>query len=136
MAGQIPDSLLDLFERPIVVALVTVMPSGQPQATPVWCSYDGTHVLINTARGRQKDRNMRRNERVTVLAIDPENSFRWLEIRGRVAEVTEEGALDHVNALAKKYRGDDDFYARQPERRGRETRVIYKIAPLKVNARG
>jgi len=135
MAGRIPESHLDLFERPVVVGLVTLMPDGQPQATPVWCSYDGTHVLVNTARGRQKDFNMQRNDRVTVLAIDPDNPYRWLEVRGKVAAITEEGAVDHINALSKKYRGDDDYYASMPHMRGKETRVIYKIAPLKVNAR-
>lgn len=135
MADQIPQSHLDLFERPVVVGLVTLMPDGQPQATPVWCSYDGTHVLVNTARGRQKDFNMQRNDRVTVLAIDPENPYRWLEVRGKVAAITEEGAVDHINALSKKYRGDDDYYRANPELRHQETRVIYKIAPLKVNAR-
>jgi PPOX class probable F420-dependent enzyme len=136
MAGEIPQQYLDLFERPVVVGLVTLMPSGQPQATPVWCSYDGTHVLVNTARGRQKDFNMQRDEKVTVLAIDPENPYRWMEVRGKVAEISEDGAVDHINALAKKYRGDDDYYARDPDLRSKETRVIYRITPVKVNARG
>jgi len=136
MAGQIPEQYLDLLERPIVVGLVTLMPNGQPQATPVWCSYDGTYVLVNTARGRQKDHNMQRDEKVTILAIDPDNPYRWMEIRGRVVEITEDGAVEHINALAKKYTGRDDYYAPMPDLRGKETRVIYKIKPEKVNARG
>jgi PPOX class probable F420-dependent enzyme len=133
MPVPIPENFRDLFERPVVVTLVTVMPDGQPQATPVWCSYDGSHILINTARGRQKDRNMQANAKVTILAMDPDNPYRYLEVRGTVDAITEDGALEHINALSKKYRGNEDYYANMPHLRGKETRVIYKIAPQKVN---
>lgn len=136
MSAVIPESHKDLIEGPVVVTLATVMRNGQPQATPVWCGTDGTHILVNSARGRQKDRNMRANPKVTILAVDPKNSYRWLEVRGVVTEITEEGALEHANALCKVYRGYDDFYARMPERRGTETRVIYKIRPEHVNKGG
>jgi PPOX class probable F420-dependent enzyme len=136
MFASIPDSHKDLLEGPVVVALVTVMPDGQPQATPVWCNTDGTHVLINTARGRQKDRNLQANPRVTVLAIDPQNPYRWIEIRGIVTRISEEGALDHINTLSKLYTGSSDFYAQNPQARGRETRVIYEITPVYINMRG
>jgi PPOX class probable F420-dependent enzyme len=136
MSVPIPDSHKDLLEGPVVVTLVTVMPNGQPQATPVWCSTDGSHVLINTARGRQKDRNLQRNPKVTVLAIDPKNPYRWMEIRGVVSDSTEVGALDHINALSKLYRGQEDYYAKMPERRGKETRVTYQITPMHVNTGG
>jgi PPOX class probable F420-dependent enzyme len=112
------------------------MPNGQPQATPVWCSYDGEHILINSARGRQKDRNMERDPRVTILVVDPNNVYRWLEVRGRVSQITEEGGVDHINSLSKKYRGNADYYAANPQMRGKETRVIYKIEPTHVNANG
>lgn len=134
MIHTIPDSHKDLLERPVVVTLVTLMPDGQPQATPVWCSYDGSHILVNTARGRQKDRNMTANPLVTVLAIDPDNPYRYLEIRGQIDAITEEGALDHINALCYRYMGREDFYATMPENRGREIRVIYKIKPTRVIA--
>ena len=133
MPVSIPQNFLDLFERPVVVTLVTMMPNGQPQATPVWCSYDGSHILVNTARGRQKDRNMQANPKVAILAVDPDNPYRYLEVRGIVDAITEDGAVDHINALSKKYQGYEDFYAQMPHRRGQETRVIYKIAPQKVN---
>lgn len=133
MALPIPDAFRDLLDDPVIVALVTVMQDGQPQATPVWVDYDGTYVRINTARGRQKDKNMRENAKVTILAIDPKNTQRWLEIRGRIAEETEEGALEHINALSNKYDGEPDFYASNPERRGKQQRVTYKIEPLRVN---
>jgi len=135
MPAVVPDSHKDLLEGPVFVALVTVMPSGQPQATPVWCSFDGTRVWLNSAKGRQKDRNMRANGKVTILAIDPKNPYRWIEVRGVVEEITEEGALDHINQLSALYTGNPDYYGRNPAMRGQETRVIYKVKPLKVNAR-
>jgi PPOX class probable F420-dependent enzyme len=133
MPVPIPDAFRDLLDDPVVVALVTVMQDGQPQATPVWVDYDGTYVRINTARGRQKDKNMSKNSKVTILAIDPKNTQRWMEIRGRIAEETEDGALEHINALSNKYDGEPDFYANNPERRGKQQRVTYKIEPLRVN---
>lgn len=132
----IPDDFRDLLDRPVVVALVTVMPDGQPQATPVWADYDGMYVRVNSARGRQKDKNMTRNAKVTVLAIDPLDTGRWMEIRGRIAEITEEGALEHINALSNKYDGEPDFYAKNPSMRGKQQRVTYKIEPLRVNTSG
>jgi PPOX class probable F420-dependent enzyme len=133
MSVPIPDSHKDLLEGPVFVTLVTLMPSGQPQATPVWCNTDGVQVWINTVRGHQKDRNLQRDPRVTVAAFDPKNPYRWMEIRGVVSEITEQGALDHINGLSKLYRGNEDYYAKYPERRGTETRVIYKITPMHVN---
>jgi len=134
--AHIPENFNDLLEGPVVVALVTVMPNGQPQATPVWCNYDGTHILVNTARGRQKDRNLRANPRVTILAIDPKNPYRFLEVRGRVAGSTEDGAVDHINQLSELYTGNPDYYSGSPNLPSQETRVIYKITPEHVNARG
>ena len=133
MAVPIPEAFRDLLDEPVVVALVTIMDDGQPQATPVWVDYDGTYLRVNTARGRQKDRNMRQNAKVTVLAIDPKNTGRWLEVRGRIAEETEEGAVEHINKLSGLYDNQPDYYAKRPEMRGRQQRVIYKIEPLRVN---
>ena len=131
---EVPDSHRDLLDRPIVVALVTLMPDGQPQATPVWCDYDGTYVIINTARGRQKDRNMKARARVTVLSIDPDDPYRWLEVRGKVEDVTEQGGVETINRLAKKYRGVDQYYGGVTpiERRDQETRVNFLIKPTRV----
>jgi PPOX class probable F420-dependent enzyme len=95
----IPTDKRDLIERPTVATLVTLMPDNQPQATPVWFSYDGTHFWVNTAKGRQKDRNMRERPQVTLLMIDPENPYRYLEVRGKVDAITEDGAVDHINRL-------------------------------------
>ena len=116
MAVPIPEAFRDLLDRPVVVGLVTVMPDGQPQATPVWVDFDGTYVRINTKQGRQKAKNMQPGAKVTVLAIDPDNTGRWMEVRGQVVLVTEEGAVDHINALSLKYDGVADFFAGKEER--------------------
>ncbi len=125
MAEVIPDKYLDLFEKKAFAHLATVMPDGQPQVTPVWCDYDGQHVIVNSARGRQKDRNMERDPRVSLEILDPDNPYRYLEIRGRVVEITEEGAAAHIDKMAKKYLGVDKY----PYSRPGEVRVIYKIEP-------
>jgi PPOX class probable F420-dependent enzyme len=97
----------------------------------VWFSFDGTHIWINTARGRQKDRNMLERPVVSVLSVDPENPYRYLEVRGVVDEVTEDGAVDHINYLSGRYTGNPDYYKANPQQRERETRVIFKIKPTK-----
>ncbi|GAB4526860.1 MAG: PPOX class F420-dependent oxidoreductase [Anaerolineae bacterium] len=130
---QIPEEFQDLIERPIVATLVTLMPDHQPQATPVWFSYDGEHFLINTARGRQKDRNMVERPQVTLLIVDHDNPYRWLEVRGRVDAMTEEGAVEHINSLSARYFDREDYYAGNEDRRNKETRVIFKIRPTHIN---
>ncbi len=132
MPETIPHAYRDLFEKRALAVLVTLMPNGSPQATPVWCDFDGTHVLVNSARGRVKDRNMRRDPRVALTILDPDNPYRYLEIRGRVVEITEEGAEEHIDRLARKYLGVDRYPYRQPG----EIRVLYKIRPERVSGRG
>jgi PPOX class probable F420-dependent enzyme len=128
-----PEDYKDLLERPIVAALGTLMPDSQPQVTPVWFSYDGQHIWVNTARKRQKDRNMTERPQVTLTSIDPDDPYRYLEVRGVVEEVTEEGALDHINSLSARYVGREDYYSGNPSMRGKETRVIYKIKPVRFS---
>lgn len=132
MTHIIPESKIDLLEGPVVVILVTINPDGHPQATPVWCSYDGRHILVNANKGRRKDKNMRRDPRVTICVLDPANPYRYLEVRGIVEEITEEGGADHIDQLAKLYYGRDDFYNGDEALRARETRVIYKIKPIRA----
>jgi PPOX class probable F420-dependent enzyme len=127
MSVPIPDNLRDLLDRPITAGLATLMPDGQPQVTPVWVTYDENHVIINSARGRQKDRNMQYHSKVTLLLIDPDNADHWLELRGFIDEITEKDADDMIRQLAKKYRGKAEF-----DTLGK-TRVTYKIALTKVN---
>ncbi len=102
---QIPESHRDLIDGPYNVALTTVMPDGQPQTTPVWCNCRGGEVLINTMKGFRKEKNMRLNPKVTLLAYDPRNPLRNIEIRGTVVEMTEEGALEHLDELTQLYSG-------------------------------
>ncbi len=127
--APIPDKLRDLFEKPIAAGLATLMPNGQPQVTPVWVDYDGEYVRVNTARGRQKDRNMGKRAKVTLLLIDPSNMYHWAEVRGHIAEVTEQGAEAHIDSLSKKYTGNPKYKKQNPA----EVRVMYKIMPDKVN---
>ncbi len=102
---QIPASHRDLVECPPVVALTTVMPDGHPQTSVVWCDFDGECLRVNTMRGFAKERNMRRNPRVTLLCYDPRQPLRYLEVRGTVVEMTEAGAAGHLDDLASKYAG-------------------------------
>jgi len=122
----------------VVVAFATVMPDGTPQVTPVWCSYDGEYVLLTSTRGRQKEKNVLARPQVTILAIDPQDPYRWLEVRGVVVEVTEEGAIAHIDEMARLYEGAKKFYGDvAPAGRGeRETRILFKIKPTRVNAHG
>jgi PPOX class probable F420-dependent enzyme len=132
MPAVIPDSHKDLFEKKAFANLATLMPDGTPQVTPVWVDYDGTHVLVDSARGRQKDKNMTRNPSVALSIQDPENPYRYLEIRGKVSEITEDGADEEIDKLAKKYLGVDKYPYAQPG----EVRVLYKITPERVSHNG
>ena len=132
MAAAVPEKFRDLFHKRAFAVLGTLMPDGSPQVTPVWVDYDGEHVLVNTARGRAKDRNMRRDGRVSLAIMDPENPYRYLEVRGRVAEITEQGADRHIDKMAKKYLGRDVY----PSRRPGEVRVLYKIEPERFSSMG
>lgn len=132
MTATIPENFRDLLQKKAFASLATVMPDGSPQVTPVWFDFDGTHFRINSARGRVKDRNMRRTPKVALAIVDPDNPYRHLAVRGRVIEVTEQGADAHIDALAKKYLGKD----RYPYRRSGEVRVIYRILPERVVAMG
>ena len=128
----IPDSHLDLFKKKAFAHLATLMPGGQPQSTPVWVDFDGRHVVINTAEGRQKDKNLRRDPRVALSIVDPDNPYRYLQIRGKVSEITKKDADKHIDKLAKKYLGVDKYPYAQPG----EVRVLYKIAPEKTQTMG
>ena len=130
--NSIPESHRDLLTKKSFAHLATVNADGTPQSTPVWIDFDGTHVLVNSARGRRKDRNMRERAAVALSMTDPDNPYRYLELRGRVVEVTEKGADAHIDALGKRYLGMD----RYPNRREGEVRVIYKILPDRATTMG
>ena len=129
---SLPDALLDLLRRPSPCFLSTLMPDGSPQVTQVWVDTDGEHILINTAQGRQKERNVQRDPRVTVNVVDPTNAWRIGMVRGRVLEVTTEGADELIDQLAKKYLNVETYPFRRPE----EVRVTLKILPDKINEIG
>jgi PPOX class probable F420-dependent enzyme len=132
MAASIPADYQDLFQKKAFASLATLMADGRPQVSPVWCDLDGSHIRINSAKGRVKDKNMRRNKKVALSITDPDNPYRHLDVQGEVVEITEQGADAHINALAKKYLGKDQYPFRQPG----EVRVMYKIRPDRVTQMG
>ena len=131
MMATIPASHADLLEKKAFANLSTLNADGSPQVTPVWVDFDGTHVLVNTAKGRVKTKNLEREPRVALAISEPENPYRYLGIQGRVTEITESGADAHIDKMAHKYMGKD-----YPFRAPGEVRVIVKIAPDKVHTNG
>jgi PPOX class probable F420-dependent enzyme len=136
MTTTIPESHLDLLLEPVNGVLTTMMSDGQPQMSIVWADYDGEHVLINTTLERQKGKNMKANPKVNVLVIDPQNGARFLEVRGKVVQITQEGAIAHADKQTRAYSNDvkqrfyGDIYPE--EQMAKETRVIVKISPKKI----
>ena len=125
--AQIPAEFHDLFEKPILFALATVMPDGQPQVTPVWGDVADGNPRINTAEGRQKDKNLKERPQATVMLVDPADPQRWIEVRGTVTGTTEGGDA-HIDSLAKKYLGVDSYPYRNPA----ESRIVFTIVPTRV----
>ncbi|MHB8619571.1 MAG: PPOX class F420-dependent oxidoreductase [Chloroflexota bacterium] len=132
MAQEMSAGLIKLLREPAHCQIATLLPSGWPQLTQVWADTDGKHILINTAEGRQKVTDVRRDPRVAVNVVDATNAWRIASVRGRVVEVTTEGADDLIDALAKKYIGKDKYPFRQPG----EVRVTLKIEPEKIHSLG
>ncbi len=134
MAVPIPDSTRDLFERPLLCALSTVNPDGQPHTVPVWCDFDGTYVRVNAPAATKKARNMKPGSKVTVLVIDPTQAYHWIEVMGHIVEVRNEtqGARDHINSLSKKYTGNPIY---QGYGRSNINRLMYLIEPDQVHGR-
>ena len=132
MAGVIPDKYTDLFKKKAFANLATLNADGSPQVTPVWIDYDGKDLIVNTAEGRVKDRNLKRDGRVAVAIIDPDNPYRYLGVEGKVKEITKDGADAHIDKMAKKYLGQDKY----PYRQAGEVRVIYKIQPEHTTTMG
>jgi PPOX class probable F420-dependent enzyme len=127
----IPQEFVDLFAKRAFADLATIRSDGMPHVSPLWVDYDGTHVRFNSAKGRAKVKHIARDPRVTLNIRDPENPYRYLEIRGRVVETTEQGADAHIDALAKKYLGKEKYPFRQPG----EVRVLFKVVPEYVHGR-
>ena len=125
MAAQLTEAAQELFREPNFAHLATLMPDGSPQVTPVWVDFDGRYILVNTAEGRRKPKNIRRDPRVAIDVIGQKDPYRMVTVRCRVVEVTNEGADDHIDKLAKKYLGQDKYPFRAPG----ERRVIFRIEP-------
>ena len=128
MPAALSDGVKKLFRDPNFGHLATLMADGSPQVTPVWVDIDGDLILVNTAEGRAKPRNVRRDPRVAISIVDKDNSYASAFIRGRVVEDKQEGADAHIDKLAKKYLGQDSYPNRQPG----EQRVIMVIQPEHV----
>jgi len=131
---DIPASHRDLLQRPLPAALSTRLPGGAAQVNPVWCSIDGNDVLVNTTRQRRKARNLSTDPRATILAIDPDDAGRWIEIRGDV-ELSDHGADEHLDRLTQQYTGHRHYYGTiyPVQQRYCETRVIARIHPRHIN---
>lgn len=128
----IPEKYQDLLNKKAFAQLATIMPDGTPQVSPVWFEFDGKNIIINSAKGRVKDKNMRRDARVGLNIQDPDNPYRHVSIRGRVVQITEDGADAHIDKLTKKYINQDTYPYRGPG----EVRVIYKIEPEAAHTMG
>ncbi len=127
----IPESHRDLFEKGAFGHLATLMPNGTPQVTPVWVLLEDGYIVVNSAKGEQKDRNIRTRRRVALCISDPDNPYRYLAIRGPVVEIAEQGADEVIDRLSTKYTG----HPYQPRRPG-EVRVTYRIRPDQITAQG
>lgn len=124
--GDDPGQVHDLIHvKKSFAHLATVMKDGSPQVTPVWFDETGGKIRINTARGRVKDRNLKPGVRVALSIIDPDDPYRYVQIRGTVVSETEEGAAAHIDSLAKKYLDRDKYPFHDPA----HARVIYEIEP-------
>jgi PPOX class probable F420-dependent enzyme len=132
MSNVMPEKYQDLFQKKAFASLATLMPDGRPQVTPVWVDFDGEYVIFNSAKGRQKDRNVRRDARVALAVIDPDNPYRYMEIRGTVVEIIEQKDDSHINKMAKKYMGLDKYPYSQPG----DIRVVYKVRPEHTTVMG
>ena len=138
MSVTIPETHKDLIEKPIVSTLATITPSGKPHTTAIWRLYSGSHILFITSRGVQKEKNLQANPEVSLMILDLENPYRYLEVRGVVDEITEEGALDQLDKMTQFYTNKLTYYGYivPAEEKGTRTHVICKIRPTKVYARG
>jgi PPOX class probable F420-dependent enzyme len=129
----VPEQYLDLLNTKKSFAnIATVLKDGSPQVTPVWFDYTGGKIRVNTARGRVKSRTLRNGAHVALAIVDPDNPYRYVQVRGRVASVTENGADAHIDSLAKKYLGQDKY----PFRQAGEMRVMYEIEPTSAQGMG
>jgi PPOX class probable F420-dependent enzyme len=138
MTMTIPESHRNLITGPYIQTVITLMPDNQPQATPVWGDIKGEFLVFTTVRGRQKEKNLLRDPRVTILITDPEDPYRYLEIRGEVVAMQDEGGVEQINELARIYTDSSTYYGdfTPAELEHQEQRILVKVKPIKVNVQG
>ncbi len=129
MSLSVPENFHDLLTRPILCAITTINPDGQPHTVPVWCDYDGEHVRVNMPAATKKARNLQRNNKLSLLVIDPQNSGHWVEVQGHVGEVRDgaHGAREHINQLSEKYTGNPVYQARGSSGDNREMIIVEAV---------
>ena len=132
MSVKIPQNFLDMFKRPIFANIATLMPDGSPHLTPIWIDYDDSYLLFTIIKGHKKDRNLATHPQVAITLFDPENPYRYIMTQGRVVEITEDGAYEHSQKMAKKYLGDDGEYVFKEG----EKVHLFKLIPEKVSTLG
>ncbi|MDA8296914.1 MAG: PPOX class F420-dependent oxidoreductase [Actinomycetota bacterium] len=132
MPGVIPDSHADILKKKGFAHMATVGPRGEPQSSPVWYEWDGEHLLLSQTTGRQKYKNLQHEPRLAVSITDPDNPYRYLEIRGRVASIEDDPNNGLINALAKKYIDQDEYPWHQPG----DHRVVVKLVPEHTTTQG
>ena len=131
--ARIPDNYLDLLnQKKAFASLATIMANGSPQVTPVWFDYHAGNIRVNTAKGRVKSRTLKSGAPVALAIMDPDNPYRYVQIRGRVSRAVETGADTHIDSLAKKYLGKETYPFRQPG----EVRIMFEIEPESVSGMG
>jgi len=128
---RLSQEVRQLIESPNLAHFVTLMKDGSPQVTPVWVDCDDTHILINTAEGRQKPRNLARDPRIALSIAAQSDQQMYIQVRGRVVEITREGAFEHISKLGRKYYGPDYVYPKRPG----EQLIIIRIEPEHVSGR-
>lgn len=129
---SIPDDYVDLFDKRSFWHVATIGPSATPQCSPVWASFDGSHVRFGMTRAHQKFRNIEANPAIALSAIDPDNSYRYLEVRGTVTSIDDDGDLAFINSLSRKYLDQDPFPYHQPG----DERVVVTVEPTSTTAQG
>lgn len=130
--AEIPEGYRDLLESTALVHVATLGPDGEPQNNPVWFGWDGENIQISQTKTRQKYRNLHREPRLALSIVDPENPYRYLEIRGEVDRIEEDPDNDFINAMAKKYMGRDEYPFHQPG----DERVVVHVTPRHTTQMG
>lgn len=128
----IPEAYTDLLKSNALANIATIGPKGEPQVNPVWFDWDGEHVLFSQTKSRQKLQNLAKDPRIALSIVDPQNPYRYIEIRGVVARVDEDPNLDFINAMAKKYAGQDKYSGHRPG----DERVVVVVEPQHTTQMG